>query len=119
MRNMDQSVFDGQPPEVTVACVDYDGLLKFGKNARNLRYTWASERFRGADWVSRVPDSGYKPLTSIFRAPWPTTSAVGRGMTKASASPPAAAEKSGCTIHPRRGRNPLPAALAPGTLAKD
>ncbi len=67
MKTLNQSVFEGQPSEVTLACVDYDGLLKFGKNVRNYRYTWASERWRGADWASKVSDSGYKPLTSILR----------------------------------------------------
>lgn len=47
MNNLDMSVFDGKPEEIEVACVDYDGLLKFGTNVRNLRYTWASERWRG------------------------------------------------------------------------
>ena len=67
MRTLNQSVFDGQPPEVTLACVDYDGLLKFGKNVRNSRYTWASERWRGADWVEQREGTEYKPLTSILR----------------------------------------------------
>ena len=67
MKELDQSVFDGQPPEVTLACVDYDGLLKFGKNVRNYRYTWASERWRGADWVEEREGTDYKPLTSILR----------------------------------------------------
>jgi len=69
MKILDQSVFDRQSPEVKLACVDYDGLLKFGKNVRNYRYTWASERWRGADWVSKVPSTDYKPLTSIMRKP--------------------------------------------------
>jgi len=67
MRELDQSVFEGHPPEVTLACVDYDGLLKFGKNVRNYRYTWASERWRGADWVEEREGTDYKPLTSIRR----------------------------------------------------
>ena len=67
MRTLNQSVFDGQPPEVTLACVDYDGLLKFGKNVRNYRYTWASERWRGADWVEQREGTDYEPLTSIRR----------------------------------------------------
>ncbi len=67
MIDLDQSVFDGQPPEVTLACMDYDGLLKFGKNIRNYRYTWASERWRGADWVGEREGTDYKPLTSIRR----------------------------------------------------
>jgi hypothetical protein len=67
MRELDQSVFDGQPPEVTLACVDYDGLLKFGKNVQNYRYTWASERWRGADWIEKRGGTDYEPLTSIRR----------------------------------------------------
>jgi hypothetical protein len=67
MKKLNKRVFEGQPPEITVACVDYDGLLKLGKNARNVRYTWASERWRGADWVMQVPDTDYRPLTSIRR----------------------------------------------------
>jgi hypothetical protein len=67
LKELDQSVFEGQPPEVTAACVDYDGLLKFGKNVANLRYTWASERWRGADWHEKREDTTYKPLTSLFR----------------------------------------------------
>ena len=67
MRELDQSVFDGQPSEVTLACVDYDGLLKFGTNVRNYRYTWASERWRGAEWVEERKGTDYKPLTSIRR----------------------------------------------------
>ena len=64
---LDQSVFEGHPPEIVVACVDYDGLLKFGANAGNVRYTWASERWRGAEWATTVPGTGYEPLTSIWR----------------------------------------------------
>jgi len=64
---LDQSVFEGQPTDVTLACVDYDGLLKFGKNVGNYRYTWASERWRGADWVSQVEGTDYEPLTSLQR----------------------------------------------------
>ena len=62
-----QNVFEGQPTDVTLACVDYDGLLKFGKNVGNYRYTWASERWRGADWVSQVEGTDYEPLTSLQR----------------------------------------------------
>jgi len=81
MNKLDQSVFDGQPPEVTLACVDYDGLLKFGKNVRNYRYTWASERWRGADWVEQRKGTDYEPLTSIRRKP--TTPPVEPWMRKA------------------------------------
>jgi hypothetical protein len=66
MRKLDQSVFEGQPPKVVVACVDYDGLLKFGDNIY-IRYTWASERWRGANWVEQLEGTDYKPLTHIRR----------------------------------------------------
>lgn len=60
-----QAVFKGQPPEVVVACVDYDSFLKFG-DTRYIRCTWASERWRGAKWIDERP-SNYEPLTSIIR----------------------------------------------------
>jgi len=81
MRELDQSVFDGQPPEVTLACVDYDGLLKFGKNVRNYRYTWVSERWRGADWVEQREGTDYKPLTSIRRKSDTPNKEVSGGVT--------------------------------------
>lgn len=62
-----QGIFENQPAEITVAAIDYDGLLKLGKNPRNMRYTWASERWRGFDVVSEVKDTDYKPLTKIER----------------------------------------------------
>lgn len=61
-----QEVFKDQPTNVVVACVDYDGLLKFGDSVY-IRYTWASERWRGANWISQVEKSGFKPLTKINR----------------------------------------------------
>jgi len=62
-----QEIFNGQPPEVDWAGVDYDGLLSFGK-AINPRYTWASERWRGFDLIGEpIVDSGYKPLDCIRR----------------------------------------------------
>jgi hypothetical protein len=64
-KKLTQDVFFGQPPEVVVACVDFDGLLKFG-DSENVRYTWASERWRGANWINEVP-SLYEPLTLIHR----------------------------------------------------
>jgi len=64
-KELNQSVFVGQPPEVVVACVDYDGLLKFG-DSKYIRYTWASERWRGAEWINERP-SDFEPLTSIHR----------------------------------------------------
>jgi hypothetical protein len=63
---LDQSVFDGQPPEVVIAAVDYDGRLKFG-NSVNIRYTWASESWRGAEWINETEGTDYEPLTSIRR----------------------------------------------------
>ncbi len=62
-----QEIFKNQPADITVAAVDFDGLLKFGKNLRNIRYTWASERWRGFDIVSKVEDTDYKPLSKIER----------------------------------------------------
>lgn len=67
MRELDQSVFDGQPPEVTLACVDYDGILKLRKNVRNYRYTWASQRWRGADWVEKREGTDDKPAARKSR----------------------------------------------------
>jgi hypothetical protein len=63
---LSQAVFEGQPPEVIVACVDYDGLLKFGSSI-NIHYTWASERWRGNKWIKMEPDSNFEPLTMIVR----------------------------------------------------
>lgn len=65
-RPLTQSVFEGQPPEVVVAAVDYDGLLKFGDDV-HIRYTWASERWRGANWLSEKEGTDYEPLTQIRR----------------------------------------------------
>uniref|UniRef100_A0A6M3J4J9 Uncharacterized protein n=1 Tax=viral metagenome TaxID=1070528 RepID=A0A6M3J4J9_9ZZZZ len=61
---LQQDVFDGQPESVVVACVDFDGLLKFGDSAL-IRFTWASERWRGP-WIDTRP-SNYEPLTCIYR----------------------------------------------------
>jgi hypothetical protein len=61
-----QAVFIGQPESVVVACVDYDGLLKFGDCA-DIRYTWASERWRGANWINQTEGTPYKPLTMLVR----------------------------------------------------
>lgn len=69
MKELTQDVFKGQPKEVNLAGVDYDGLLKFGV-AINPRYTWASERWRGFEKIGEpIPESGYKPLTQINRSP--------------------------------------------------
>ena len=65
-KKLDQTVFEGQPDNVVIACVDFDGLLKFGDCTR-IRYTWASERWRGANWINKVEGTDYIPLTSIKR----------------------------------------------------
>ena len=65
-KSLTQSVFKGQPQNVVVACVDYDGLLKLG-DCVHIRYTWASERWRGAEWINELPDTRYEPLTSLVR----------------------------------------------------
>lgn len=71
MKQLTSEIFIGQPIEVDFACVDYDGLLHFGK-AINPRYTWASERWRGFDKIGEpVQDSGYEPLTSLRRGEQP------------------------------------------------
>ena len=56
-------------PEAEVACVDFDGLLKFGVKAFNVRNTWASERWRGAEWIREIQNSGYEPLSMIRKKP--------------------------------------------------
>jgi hypothetical protein len=61
-----QSVFKGQPKEVVIACVDYDGLLKFGDSVY-VRYTWASERWRGANWINKTENTDYEPLSLLRR----------------------------------------------------
>ena len=66
MKTLTQEVFN-LCPKAEVACVDFDGLLKFGINAGNVRTTWASERWRGAEWVKEIPNSGYIPLGMIRR----------------------------------------------------
>lgn len=62
-----QDVFRNQPDNVVVACVDYDGLLKFG-DCPYVRTSWASERWRGARWLSKVSNTSYKRLTKLHRA---------------------------------------------------
>ena len=64
MKELDQKVFEACP-EAEVACVDFDGLLKYGIKAFNVRNTWASERWRGAQWILEVPRSGYRPLSML------------------------------------------------------
>ena len=61
-----QSVFSGQPSNIVVAAVDFDGLLKFG-DSKSIRFTWASERWRGANWSKKVPGTNFEPLTKIDR----------------------------------------------------
>jgi len=63
---LDQTIFKGLRQSIVVACVDYDGLLKFGDSAC-IRYTWASERWRGANWLKEIPNTQYEPLTRITR----------------------------------------------------
>lgn len=67
MKELSQDVFDGQPPEVDWAGVDFDGTLNFGV-ASSPRFTWASERWRGFKRIgNRVQNSGYKPLSQLRR----------------------------------------------------
>jgi len=67
MKELTQEVFKGQPNRVDFVCVDYDGLMKFGK-AMNPRYPWASERWRGFVLIGdKVPKSGYEPFSSLKR----------------------------------------------------
>jgi len=63
-----KELFKDKPDYINWCGVDYDGLLKFGV-AKNPRYTWASERWRGIDEVEkyRVENSGFKPLTSLHK----------------------------------------------------
>ena len=63
-----QNIFHGKRPEIVVAAVDYDGLLKFGDSIF-IRYTWASERWRGANWLEEIEDTNYEPLTRLNRRP--------------------------------------------------
>jgi hypothetical protein len=65
-QELTQEVFNGKPIEIVVACVDYDGLLKFGNNPC-IRFTWASERWRGSDWLEEVSNTDFEPLTKIDR----------------------------------------------------
>lgn len=61
-----QAVFDGKPKEIIVACVDYDGLLKYG-DSTEVRFTWASERWRGANWLEKVERTNFFRMDSIER----------------------------------------------------
>lgn len=67
MKDLTQEVFAGQPAEVDWVGIHYEGTMEFGI-ARNPRYTWASEVWRGFDRVGEpIKNSGYKPLTSLKR----------------------------------------------------
>lgn len=66
MNELTQDIFDNQPETVNWVGVDYDGLLHFG-TAINPRYTWASERWRGFTQISKIENSGYKPLSELYR----------------------------------------------------
>ena len=61
-----QSIFAGRTLNIRVAAVDYDGMLKFGDSIY-IRYTWASERWRGANWIEKIHNTKYKPMTMIVR----------------------------------------------------
>ena len=66
-QELKQDVFNGKDPRIVVAAVDYDGLLKYGDSTA-IRYTWASERWRGAEWLEKVEKTDFEPLTKIDRA---------------------------------------------------
>ena len=62
-----QGVFFQCPPEVDWCGVDYDGRLVFGI-AKNVRYTWASERWRGFVPIGDpVKHTNFIPLTCLKR----------------------------------------------------
>ena len=65
-KKLTQDVFKGKAPEVVVAAVDFDGLLKYGDSI-DIRYTWASERWRGATWLEKVKGTSFEPLTKLDR----------------------------------------------------
>lgn len=67
MKELTQEIFKDKSADIEVACVDYNGMLHFDKNVRNLRYTWASEQWRGFDKVESIENTDYKPLTKILR----------------------------------------------------
>lgn len=68
---LDKHIFDNLPEEINFACVDYDGLLQFAiRTAKDApRYTWASERWRGCDFIDKYKqeNTDYEPLTCISR----------------------------------------------------
>lgn len=64
---LNQGVFFQCPPEVDWCGVDYDGRLVFGI-AKNVRYTWASERWRGYEPIGEpIKNTNFIPLTCLRR----------------------------------------------------
>jgi hypothetical protein len=66
-KKLTQEVFEGKDPSIVVACVDYDGMLKFG-DSTDIRSTWSSGRWRGANWLEKVKSSEYEAMTMIKRS---------------------------------------------------
>ena len=66
MKKLTKDIFKGLPKQIVIACVDYDGLLKYGDDIY-IRYTWASERWRGCNWLKTIENTDFEPLTRIFR----------------------------------------------------
>ncbi len=65
LKRMNQSVFEDQPSNVVIACIDYDGILKFG-DSKTIRYTCPLKRWRGANWIDKR-SSDFEPLTVLIR----------------------------------------------------
>jgi hypothetical protein len=62
-----QGVFDKCAPEVDWCGVDYDGRLVFGI-AKDTRYTWSSERWRGFEPIGEpIKNTNFIPLTCLRR----------------------------------------------------
>lgn len=62
-----QGVFFQCSTEVDWCGVDYDGRLVFGR-AKDVRYTWASERWRGYEPIGEpVKNTNFIPLTCLRR----------------------------------------------------
>lgn len=66
MKELTQTVFNGQPIEVDWCGVDFDGLLSFGK-ALSPRTTYASERWRGFELIGTPVLSDYRPMSELCR----------------------------------------------------
>jgi len=66
MKKLTQDVFKGLPGRIRVACVDHDGLMKFG-NGLDVRLSDEPKRWEGARWLKTVRDSGYEPLSCLIR----------------------------------------------------